>query len=93
MVGCVSEGYSESTPQLHARLFLASAHGLSGAKDEAFEILESLVEERHRFCQSIGGDPGFDPLRDDPRYNGLLVKMGLEGWHPDAVRKAPAQPG
>jgi len=49
-----------------------------GEKDEAFEWLEKSYEKHEESLCSIGIDPKFDSIRDDPRFNVLLKKIGLK---------------
>ena len=48
-----------------------------GEKDEAFEWLEKSFEEEGEDMSSLKVMPGFDPLRDDPRFQDLLRRMNL----------------
>jgi adenylate cyclase len=49
-----------------------------GQKDRAFEWLNKMYEERSMFITFLKMEPGFDPLRSDPRFAALLKKVGLE---------------
>ena len=50
-----------------------------GEKDTAFKWLEKSYEERSISVgnTTINMDPRFDPLRSDPRFNGLLRRVNL----------------
>jgi len=48
-----------------------------GETDEAFEWLEKSFQKHEESLCSIGIDPKFDSIRDDPRFNELLKKVGL----------------
>jgi len=48
-----------------------------GNKDKAFEILNSLYEERSPSLLEIKVNPTLDSLRDDPRFQELLRKVGF----------------
>ena len=48
-----------------------------GRLDEAMALLEELVERRQPIALQIGVEPAFDPLRSDPRFKALLVRVGL----------------
>jgi adenylate cyclase len=50
----------------------------AGMKDEAIDWLERAYLARDQNMPYLGVDPIFDPLRDDPRYQGLLRKMKLK---------------
>jgi FimV-like protein len=52
---------------------LAERYAAVGDKDEAFKWLEKAVEEG---TTEIKTYPGFDPLRDDPRFGELVKKAG-----------------
>ena len=47
-------------------------------KDRAFELLEQAFEERSPWMPFLKSHRGFDPLRDDPRFQDLLRRMNLE---------------
>ena len=49
-----------------------------GDKDRALEWLEKAYEDRSFGLTRLKVDPRFDPLRADPRFAGLLRRMGLE---------------
>ena len=58
---------------------LARAFARLGEKDQAFEWWEKAYEERRvTFLMYLKGAPWFDPLRDDPRFQDLLLRMNLE---------------
>ncbi len=47
-------------------------------KDQPFEWLEKAYEGRDAGLIFINVEPQFDPLRDDPRFQDLLLWMNLE---------------
>ena len=55
----------------------AICDGLLGNMDAAFEGLEMAYAERDPLLAMAKYYPGFDPLRDDPRFDEFLQKMGL----------------
>lgn len=48
-----------------------------GNKDEALAWLEKAYRERSVSMTYLRADPQFDPLRDDPRFQDLLRRVGL----------------
>ncbi len=46
-------------------------------KDEAFELLEQAYSERAYCMPWLGSDQALDPLRDDPRFQDLLLRMNF----------------
>ncbi|MCA1639794.1 MAG: hypothetical protein LC768_15955, partial [Acidobacteria bacterium] len=48
-----------------------------GDKDKAFEYLEKSYQERELWMAYLQADPRLDPLRDDPRFQDLLRRIGL----------------
>ena len=48
-----------------------------GDKDQAFYWLEKAFQERSNFMAFLKVFPGGDSLRDDPRFDDLLRRMGL----------------
>ncbi len=45
--------------------------------DEAFEWLERALRERDGGVLELRAGPMFEPLRQDPRYEPLLRRIGL----------------
>jgi tetratricopeptide (TPR) repeat protein len=54
----------------------------AGQNDEALGWLERAYQARDQNMPYLGVDPIFDTLRDDPRYQGLLLKMNLRSVPP-----------
>jgi hypothetical protein len=54
----------------------AAVYAGLGEKDEAFQWLERVYEERSTV--NIKADPIFDRLRSDPRFAELLRRMNLQ---------------
>ena len=48
-----------------------------GDKEQAFAWLEEAYKERSGMLSWLKVDPDFEPLRDDPRFDDLLAKIGL----------------
>jgi TolB-like protein/tetratricopeptide (TPR) repeat protein len=48
-----------------------------GEIDEFFEWMDRAIDERDHMITPIKTYPFFDPVRDDPRYLGLLRRMNL----------------
>ena len=46
-----------------------------GEKDKAFAELDKAIENREYTVRFLKIEPGFDPLRDDPRFKELLRRM------------------
>ena len=58
---------------------LALVHLGLGDRDAALTRLEAARAERSWYLPFIAVDPLLDPLRDEPRFQRLLVTLGLEG--------------
>jgi serine/threonine protein kinase/tetratricopeptide (TPR) repeat protein len=56
---------------------VAAVLGHLGARDEAFEWLERSFQERSGLMMFLKVYPIVDPLRNDPRFDALLRRMGL----------------
>jgi len=48
-----------------------------GEKDRAFEWLEKACDDRSSWLIFLGVEPGFDPVRADPRLKDILRRMGF----------------
>jgi adenylate cyclase len=57
--------------------FLAAAYGMLGDRDEAFRQLDRAFEQRSAGLIYLHLDPLYDSLRDDPRFDALVEKIGL----------------
>jgi tetratricopeptide (TPR) repeat protein len=66
-----SEGYV-------AELNLARVYAGLGNADRAFEQLEIAFSKREPWILAVNIGPGFDTLREDPRYADLLERIGVE---------------
>jgi len=61
---------------------LAAYYGSLGKKDEAFRWLEMAADPKSRqydpaWLSFLNADPLMDPLRGDPRFSKLLIKIGF----------------
>jgi eukaryotic-like serine/threonine-protein kinase len=57
--------------------YLAMGHASVGNLDKAFEALEKAYQARSAGLIYLHLDPGYDPLRNDPRYADLVRRIGL----------------
>jgi TolB-like protein/Tfp pilus assembly protein PilF len=60
--------------------FLAGVHLGLGENDRAIEYLEKSLEEHSHWLVYLHIDPGMDGLRDNPRFQNLLRRVGLPAW-------------
>lgn len=58
-------------------VFLAIACAQIGMKDDAFEWLQDGYRKQDPYLMLLGASPWFDPIRDDPRFEELLGRVGL----------------
>jgi tetratricopeptide (TPR) repeat protein len=64
---------------------LAVIYAGLGENDRAFEWLEASYENRIELLGWIKVDPRFDVLRDDPRFDRFLERIGLKALPSDAA--------
>ncbi len=57
---------------------IAAVYAALGEKDQAFERLQTAYETRDVGLRYLKVDPAVDNLRDDPRFDDLLRRIGLE---------------
>ena len=57
--------------------YIAVIHAMCGEKDAAFEWAGKAVERRDPLILPANVSPGFDRIRDDPRFQALLQRMNL----------------
>jgi adenylate cyclase len=68
---------NESRQQYVRAEYLAMGHAAVGNLDRAFEALERAYQTRSAGLIYLHLDPGYEPLRGDPRYKELLQRIGL----------------
>ena len=56
----------------------AVEHAKAGQKDKAFEFLEKSYQRRESWMSLLKVEPGLDSVRDDPRFDELIKRVGLE---------------
>jgi hypothetical protein len=46
-------------------------------KDQALDWLEKAYDQHSNVMVTLKVEPGFDPLRSDPRFQNLIRRVGL----------------
>jgi serine/threonine-protein kinase len=67
----------ESKQQYIRKEILAMGYGALGDFDRAFGCLNEALDERSAGLVYLHIDPGFIPLRDDPRFADMVNKLGV----------------
>ena len=67
----------EQTKQYVSPGELAALYSAMGDKEKAFASLEKAYADRDLQLQFLRVDPGYDPIRNDPRFADLLQRVGL----------------
>jgi len=60
----------------------SAVYGAMGDNDTAFDLLNRVYERNKGALSTLGANPAFDPLRDDPRFDELLERLGLPKIEP-----------
>jgi TolB-like protein/Tfp pilus assembly protein PilF len=68
---------SSGSPANRAATLLIAYSG-TGQKERALELLQQMYAEHSNAVVQIKVDPMFDPLRSDPRFEKLLLRLGLQ---------------
>lgn len=58
-----------------------------GEKDRVFDLLEDAIDYRSNCLIFLRSDPRMEPIRDDPRYETLLTRVGLDDTALSRYRK------
>jgi TolB-like protein/Tfp pilus assembly protein PilF len=69
---------TRSANEYVSHVSLANVTAALGRIDEAFEWLDRAYEERDALLTWVSVAPHYDPLRDDPRFDALLERMGFD---------------
>jgi hypothetical protein len=56
---------------------MAIAYFALGDKDRGFEWLTKAFDQRYGFISAANINPGFDGVRDDPRFKALVARLKL----------------
>ena len=73
---------NRSEKSLVAPVVFALLHGFLGDFDAAFEWLERSYQARDFWLVMLNVEPGYDPLRSDPRFDDLVKRVGIpDGKH------------
>jgi DNA-binding winged helix-turn-helix (wHTH) protein/TolB-like protein len=68
---------SEPNAEYKSPIEIAEVYVALGDRDRAFAWLEKAYHYRVSRVTNINVEPGFDPIRDDPRFDDLLKRIGL----------------
>jgi hypothetical protein len=60
-----------------AAYFIAMLSVLTGERDQAFQYLDLAVQRHLLDVAGLKGSPELDSLRNDPRFESLLVRTGM----------------
>jgi DNA-binding winged helix-turn-helix (wHTH) protein/TolB-like protein/Flp pilus assembly protein TadD len=60
-----------------AAYFIAMLSALTGERDQAFQYLDLAVQRHLLDVAGLKGSPELDSLRNDPRFESLLVRTGM----------------
>lgn len=58
---------------------IAMYYSLAGDTDQAIAWLEAGYRQRDPLMASVKGQPSFDPIRSDPRFDDLVRRIGFPG--------------
>jgi len=72
MVGELKKEWGARNPT-----FIATVYAYLGEKDKAFEWLQKAYDQRDIFIFQLKVEPGYDPLRSDPRFQDLFRRMNF----------------
>ena len=61
-----------------AAMDIAKVYAGLGDTDRAFTMLEEAYTNRESWIFALKVDPGFDTIRNDPRFQNLLSRIGVE---------------
>ncbi len=59
---------------------LAYTYARLNEKESAWKFLEAAIDQRDPAVLQMRVDPDLDPLRADPRFDGLVQRLGAPSW-------------
>jgi eukaryotic-like serine/threonine-protein kinase len=68
------ENKTDTRPDFQGAVLYAKV----GNKDKAFEFLEKSYQKRESWMSLLKVEPGLDSIRDDPRFDELVKRVGLK---------------
>jgi serine/threonine-protein kinase len=75
----IMERLAEEAQQHYVRAeIMAMGYAALGDKDNAFACLKEALDAHSAGLVYLHIDPGYEPLRSDPRYDDLVSKIGLK---------------
>ena len=83
IICCGWEGSRRAVAEVYAAIegfspnSIAIIYSLAGDTDEAFAWLEEGYRRRESLMINVKGQPGFDPIRSDPRFEDLVRRIGF----------------
>src|SRR5262249_28512265 len=73
----LQEAQGLSKNQYVSSFGIAAIYALLGKKDQAFEWLEKVYEEKSTVMEFLKVDPNLKTLHSDPRFADLVRRVGL----------------
>jgi tetratricopeptide (TPR) repeat protein len=65
------------TPGFLNALAVSEVFAALGERDAAFRWLETSYQDRRHLLMYLKSDPAWDPIRTDPRFEQMTLKLGL----------------
>lgn len=70
--------YEEKEASIQLAIPIAGLHAAIGENEKAIDWLEKAYETRYAYLITVNCDFNFDRLRNEPRFNSLMKKIGFE---------------
>jgi tetratricopeptide (TPR) repeat protein len=74
---CIDELVQRAATERVAPVFIGEALGWLGRREEAFTWLDRAIDDRDFWLAMLGVDPVADSLRDDPRLDDVMRRVGI----------------
>ena len=68
-----------ATDEMPIAFLRASVHMALGEKEKVLDMLELSADQREGMIIWIAVQPGWDPVREEPRFKNLVKRIGLDG--------------